>query len=190
MSYDPTGAEILEDADIGSDSYIVTAYNDSGASSVGPDFSNSDGSYRGTSQRKGPRPGTMTIECEDANQAAPAQFETFTYKGVGWVILQVAEAQGSTAPASWSLTLRCTDIPGTLKTLTLTAPGSSYETDPTVSFSGGGGTGAAATATTDGSAITTITITNPGRGYTTAPTVTLTGGGGTGATATATITAP
>ena len=62
--------------------------------------------------------------------------------------------------------------------------GSSYETAPTVSFSGGGGTGAAATAKigTTGT-VTEIVLTDRGSGYTSAPTVTISGGGGTGAAA-------
>lgn len=66
----------------------------------------------------------------------------------------------------------------------ITAGGTGYTSPPAVSFVGGGGTGAAATATIG---ITTFTITNGGAGYGAAPTVTLTGGGGTGAAATATI---
>lgn len=68
-------------------------------------------------------------------------------------------------------------------------PGTGYATAPTIGFTGGGGTGATATATVDGGAITAITVTNPGSGYTSAPTVTITGGGGTGGAATATLTA-
>ncbi len=60
---------------------------------------------------------------------------------------------------------------------------------PLVSFTGGGGTGAAAFATVDlTGAITAITVTSPGTGYTTAPAVNITDVAGTGASATATIT--
>lgn len=65
--------------------------------------------------------------------------------------------------------------------------GTSYETPPTVVFTGGGGTGAAGTAVLTADAVTSITITNPGAGYTSAPTISFTGGGGDGAAATATI---
>jgi FtsP/CotA-like multicopper oxidase with cupredoxin domain len=65
--------------------------------------------------------------------------------------------------------------------------GSGYTSAPTVNFTGGGGSGAAATAIVSGPAgnqtITYISMTNPGSGYTSAPVVTFTGGGGTGATA-------
>lgn len=70
---------------------------------------------------------------------------------------------------------------------TITNGGTGYATAPSVAFSGGGGTGAAGTATVADGVVTGITITNPGTGYTTAPTIAFSGGGGTGATATATI---
>lgn len=69
--------------------------------------------------------------------------------------------------------------------ITVTAPGTGYTSAPTVTLSGGGGTGATAVATVSGGAVTKVTVTNPGTGYTSAPTVAFSGGGGTGATATA-----
>ncbi len=52
--------------------------------------------------------------------------------------------------------------------------GSGYTAAPTVTFSGGGGTGASATATIDASGkVTGINVTSGGSGYTSAPTVTL-----------------
>lgn len=65
----------------------------------------------------------------------------------------------------------------------ITAGGTGYTTAPTVSFTGGGGTGATATTTIAAGAVASITITAPGTGYTSAPTVVLAGGGGTGAAA-------
>lgn len=71
--------------------------------------------------------------------------------------------------------------------VTVTDGGADY-TDVTVGFTGGGGTGAAATATVVGGEITEIIVTNPGSGYTSAPTVTITDAAtGAGATATAAI---
>ncbi len=58
--------------------------------------------------------------------------------------------------------------------------GSNYTSNPTVAITGGGGTGATATASTGGGSIVGFTITNPGSGYTSNPTVTITGGGGSG----------
>ncbi len=65
--------------------------------------------------------------------------------------------------------------------------GSVYTSTPSVGFSGGAGTGAAATAVLTNGVLTGITITNGGSGYTSAPTIAITGGGGAGATATAII---
>ena len=55
-----------------------------------------------------------------------------------------------------------------------------------MTFSSGGGTGAAATAAL-GTEVTSVAVTNGGRGYTSAPAVTFLGGGGSGAAATAVI---
>jgi phage tail sheath protein FI len=78
---------------------------------------------------------------------------------------------------------------GAISGVTVTAQGTGYTSAPTVGFSGGGGSGAAATAVLGTGAnagkVVSITVTNPGTGYTSAPTVALTGGGGSGATATA-----
>jgi hypothetical protein len=65
--------------------------------------------------------------------------------------------------------------------------GFGYTSAPVVSFVGGGGTGATATAVVTNGRITAINVTAGGTGFTSAPTVVLTGGGGYGASATATI---
>lgn len=74
-----------------------------------------------------------------------------------------------------------------VESVTVTAGGSGYTSAPTVSFSGGGGTGAAATASISGGAVTAVTVTAKGTGYTSAPTVAFSGGSGTGASATAVL---
>ncbi len=51
--------------------------------------------------------------------------------------------------------------------------GSGYTTAPAVSFSGGGGTGATATANLTGGVVTSITIDTPGSSYSSAPAVTI-----------------
>ncbi len=78
---------------------------------------------------------------------------------------------------------------GYVSQLTLSQQGSGYTVAPVVSFSGGGGAGAQATAqiTLTGGAVTGINVDQSGSGYTSAPTVVLTGDGA-GATATANIT--
>lgn len=55
-------------------------------------------------------------------------------------------------------------------------------TAPTVSFSGGGGSGVVATVTQSGGAVNTITFSSFGSGYTSAPTATVSDSTGTGAT--------
>lgn len=72
---------------------------------------------------------------------------------------------------------------GVVRSITLGSPGTGYTVPPSVSITGGGGTGATAVATLSGSAVGSITITNSGLGYTSIPTVTISGS----ATATAAI---
>lgn len=75
--------------------------------------------------------------------------------------------------------------------IAVTVQGSGYTSAPAVGFSGGSGTGAAATAVLGTGAtagkVVSVTITNPGSGYTSAPTIAFTGGAGTGAAATASV---
>lgn len=76
-------------------------------------------------------------------------------------------------------------VQGAVTSVGLTANGTGY-TGATVAITGGGGSGATATAVLSGGKVTGITLTDNGTGYTSAPTVTITGDG-TGATATAAI---
>lgn len=77
---------------------------------------------------------------------------------------------------------------GAVTGVTVTGGGAGYTSAPTVTFTGGGGTGAEATATVSGGAVTAVTVTKVGTGYTSAPTVSFTGGGATtAATATASV---
>jgi hypothetical protein len=70
----------------------------------------------------------------------------------------------------------------------VTNGGSGYTSAPTVTLSGGGGTGATAVASVIISGVVkAINITNPGKNYTSAPSVSFSGGGGASAAATAYI---
>jgi hypothetical protein len=70
-------------------------------------------------------------------------------------------------------------------TLTVNA-GGSYTVAPSVALSGGGGSGATATASLSGTSVV-LTLVNRGTGYTSNPTVVFSGGTGSGAAATAQI---
>ena len=76
---------------------------------------------------------------------------------------------------------------GPLTALTLTAGGGSYTSAPSVNFSGGGGSGAAATAQISGVTSITVPPGGGGTGYTSAPVVSFTSASGSGATAVATV---
>ncbi|HEV3438933.1 MAG TPA: choice-of-anchor Q domain-containing protein [Gemmata sp.] len=69
----------------------------------------------------------------------------------------------------------------------ITNGGSGFTKAPTVTFTGGGGTGATGTAIISHGKVIGVTITNPGTGFIAAPTISFSGGG-KGAAATATLT--
>lgn len=60
-----------------------------------------------------------------------------------------------------------------VSSVTVVSGGAGYTTAPTVTFSGGGGTGAAATAVIQDGVVTAVNVTNGGSGYTTDPSVTI-----------------
>ncbi|MEA2465815.1 MAG: hypothetical protein QOJ98_3562, partial [Acidobacteriota bacterium] len=77
---------------------------------------------------------------------------------------------------------------GTVHQVAIGNGGTGYAIAPGVSFTGGGGSGAAAIATVTGGVITAITVTNPGSGYTSLPAVVITpNGSGSGAIAQAVL---
>lgn len=80
-------------------------------------------------------------------------------------------------------------VAGDVLTVTSTDKRGSGYTTPTVSITGGGGSGATAKAAVSNGGVYSVTVTAAGSGYTSAPTVAFSGGGGSGATATATINA-
>jgi hypothetical protein len=131
----------------------------------------------------------------DLSLAAGVNPTTGAINGTSTVTLRSAIQAANQTPGGNSIDLA---LPGLYRILQMptstnvvgtfvTAVGTGYTTAPTVTFSGGGGTGATGTAIVDGGAVVGILITNAGTGYTTAPTITFTGGGGTGATATAIV---
>jgi len=79
---------------------------------------------------------------------------------------------------------------GAVKQVSVTNAGTGYTPMGTVTFSGGGGSGAAAAVRFIAGEVAAITITNPGSGYTSEPTISISGanGMGSGAIVTTTIT--
>jgi len=78
---------------------------------------------------------------------------------------------------------------GAVTSIGITNSGSGYDaaSPPILTISGGGGTGATASVTVNGS-VSEITVTAGGSGFTSSPLVSIVGGGGSGASATAIIT--
>ncbi len=72
--------------------------------------------------------------------------------------------------------VECGGATGQVTAVTLTSGGTAYTSAPNVVFTGGGGTGATATAAISES-VTSIGVTNSGTGYTSAPACALSGGG-------------
>ena len=89
----------------------------------------------------------------------------------------------------WSYKSSLTKTFGPVTSIDITNAGQDYDaaSPPTITVSGGGGSGATASVVVDGS-ITSIQVDNGGSGYTSSPLVSIVGGGGSGAAATAIIT--
>ena len=103
------------------------------------------------------------------------------------VTISTPPVGGVTATAV-AITTRVANVQSLLR-LELTNAGSGYVTPPTITISGGSGTGAAATCSIGGTLFQCqfSYITDPGNGYASAPVVTI-GSPGTGTTATALVT--
>jgi hypothetical protein len=131
------------------------------------------------------------------NGTTPINFPLLRYADV---LLMLAEAQnelnGPTPVAiaavnevrnrAFGKTLNKLEL---VNSITVTNGGTvNYTTAPTVTFSGGGGTGAAGTAVLSAGKVAVVYLTDQGSGYTSAPTVRFTATVGTGAAATAVLT--
>lgn len=109
-----------------------------------------------------------------------------TNPGSGYQVGDIPQIQFSGGGSDTGAILTASVANGTVAAVNITAPGTGYGAPPTVGFSGGGGTGAAAVATVGGG-VSGVSVTAPGSGYSTAS-VSFSGGGGSDAAATATIT--
>lgn len=110
-------------------------------------------------------------------------------KRVAYAILDNCAFGGQTTPPTllfemsrFGTTFDCNDR---VTRVSVDAGGTGYTSAPAVTFTGGGGTGAAATATIRNGVVRSITMTDHGTGYTSDPTVGFVGGAGSGASATA-----
>jgi len=79
------------------------------------------------------------------------------------------------------------DVREVVSEINVTNQGSSYSSVPTVTLSGGGGSGATAVAIVEDQKVVRVEVRDAGSGYTSAPTVAFSGGGGSNAAATAVI---
>jgi uncharacterized repeat protein (TIGR01451 family) len=93
-------------------------------------------------------------------------------------VIKRADFDTNTTPGPWAAGSAAVS-----SIVKITSGGSGYTSAPTVSFNGGGGSGASGVATM---AVNAVAITSAS-GYTSAPTVSFTGGGGSGAVATACV---
>src|SRR4030066_645971 len=99
-------------------------------------------------------------------------FTTVSYAQIGSVPHYYGPYPNYATSQLPTLTTTTTPIVTTLSGFTVQNGGSGYTT-PTVIITGGGGTGATATARVTNGVITAVVLTNAGTGYTTAPTVTI-----------------
>lgn len=114
---------------------------------------------------------------------------TITNPGSGYLVtdglVQIQISGGGITAKTAIVTANLTG--GAVSSLTIVDGGAGYVGIPTVSFVGGGGSGAAATATVVGGVITGFTGLTGGSGYSSAPAVVIAGGSNASATATVSL---
>lgn len=116
-----------------------------------------------------------------------------TYRGIPAAILSNVDGFTVTPIDEYSFSFNCGsnatstgtfDASGILNAVHIESGGTGY-VSPTLTFSGGSGTGAAAIANVVGGVITSVTITNPGSGYLNPPSLVVSDASGSGADLTA-----
>lgn len=115
-------------------------------------------------------------------QVKPADIPRFVTKN--WIPIETL----SSDDGSSQFDVQGAAVDGAIDHIDVIEVGSGYTPKPTITFTGGGGSGAVGTAViSSGGVITSITINNGGTSYSTPPQITITGGGGLGATASCTV---
>ena len=161
---------VPEDYDIGSDTMVLSMVINSGGNTDAPNMVANVYQKRGGAALSADlAPAMSAAIAKGSTEATSAAETTITLSGAGLLpndvlTFQLAPTGGTQSVAS----------------ATVTVAGSGYTSVPTIAFSGGGGSSAAATAVMGVGAIASTA----GSGYTSAPTVGFTGGSGSGATAT------
>ena len=136
------------------------------------------------------------------NWVSPTITALRQFYGINWAIVRysdvllmyaeaVNEIDGAPSQAAIdavNLVRRRAWTPGALKAIMVTNGGSGYTSAPTVTITGGGGSGATAVAAISNGAVIGVNLVNVGSGYTSNPTISFSGGGGTGLTVTSTRT--
>jgi hypothetical protein len=121
-----------------------------------------------------------------AGSVARVRLQT-DHPGAAFVLAITAE---KTSPAYWHGVMPAPLAGAKIDDVSVTNVGSGYTSAPTVSFTGGGGSGAAATVTVAGGKLASFDVSNYGSGYTAPPDITFSGGGGSGAKAVTSVTLP
>jgi hypothetical protein len=118
----------------------------------------------------------------NCSQALNIMIKSWAKKGWPLWVVQQLEIPMQTGITAYPIGLTA----GYISSVTITDGGTGYAASGTVTFTGGGGTGATGTYTSTDGVIDAITITNGGSAYTSAPTVSFSGAG-SGATGTAIV---
>jgi hypothetical protein len=133
--------------------------------------------------------GSPSLHLYDPGTTSSGQFTglySFNYPD----ILDTVSIMSCSAPIQSIRSLNAANYGPYVTFLKLTAGGSGYTAAPIVTISGGGGSGATATAYITNGVVIGYRMAALGSGYTSAPTAIISGGGGSGATATAFIGIP
>jgi hypothetical protein len=139
------------------------------------------------------------IACPAPNLADSVRIVTISTAGIGYTSAPTVTIYGAGSGASATATLAADgsiasvqvvsagtgytgtttvgfsapDNLGKIESIVIATSGTNYTTAPAISFTGGGGSGAAATASVLNGGLYTIELTNGGSGYVTAPAVTI-----------------